>query len=136
MGAFRVMWRRYPRAVRILFAVYALGFLFGTWNHVLDLRHGGFLPYTYAPLAFNIYWTGLTVLDPLAALLLFVLPYCGMVLAVLIMVSDLAVNLYAGCILFAGTPMWDATLLSQVAFGFFLFVTVPMAWRRLRKAGF
>jgi hypothetical protein len=136
MGAFRVMWRRYPRVVKILFAVYALGFLFGTWNHVLDLRHGGFLPYTYAPLAFNIYWTSLTVLDPLAVFLLFVLPYYGMVLAVFIMVSDLAVNLYAGCILFPGTTMSDTTLLSQAAFSLFLFVTVPMAWRKLKKAGF
>jgi hypothetical protein len=136
MDAFALKWRRYPRAVKILFAVYALGFLFGTWNHVLDLRHGGFLPYTYAPLAFNIYWTSLTVLDPLAAFLLFKLPYCGMVLAVLIMVSDLAVNLYAGCILFPGTTILDTTLLSQIGFGVFLFVTVPMAWRRLRKAGF
>jgi hypothetical protein len=134
MGAFRVMWRQYPRAVKILFPVYALCFLFATWNHAVDLRNGGFLPYTYAPLPFNIYWTSLTLLDPLAALLLFLLPYHGMVLAVLIMVSDIAVNLYATYVLFPGAMMPDAPLLSQIAFGVFLFVTVPIAWKRLRKS--
>jgi len=131
--AFARKWRDYPKAVKVLFAVYALCFLWGTKNHVVDLWHGGFLPYTYAPLAFNIYWTSLTLLDPLAVFLLFVLPYHGMVLAVAIMVSDIAVNLYAAYVLFPATMMPDTTLLSQIAFGIFLFVTVPMAWKRLRK---
>jgi hypothetical protein len=132
--AFALKWRHYPRAVKVLFALYALCFLWGTHNHVVDLRRGGFLPYTYAPLPFNIYWTSLTLLDPLAALLLFVLPYHGMVLAVAIMVSDIAVNLYAAYVLFPGTMMPDRALLSQMAFALFLFVTVPFAWKRLRKS--
>jgi hypothetical protein len=134
--ALAVKWRQYPRAVKILFAVYALCFLFATYNHVIDLRHGGFLPYPYAPLPFNIYWTSLTLLDPLAALLLFLLPYHGMVLAVLIMVSDIAVNLYATYILFPSTIMPDTPLLSQIAFGLLLFVTVPIVWKKLKKAGY
>ena len=134
MHAFAPNWRDYPRAVKVLFASYALCFLWGTYNHVVDLRHGGFLPYTYAPLPINVYWTSLTLLDPLAALLLFLLPYHGMVLAVLIMVSDIAVNLYAAYVLFPGAMMPDTPLLSQIAFGLFLFVTVPIAWKRLRKA--
>jgi hypothetical protein len=119
--------------VKVLFAVYALCFLWGTKNHIVDLRHGGFLPYTYAPLPFNIYWTALTVLDPLTVLLFFVRPYAGMVLAVSIMGSDIAVNLYAHYVLFHKSTVLDATLLSQIAFALFLFATVPMAWKRLRK---
>lgn len=134
MYAFTLKWRHYPRTVKVLFAVYALCFLWGTKNHLADLWHGGFLPYTYAPLPFNIYWTTLTVLDPLAVLMLFALPYPGMVLAVSIMVSDIAVNLYAHYVLLHGSTVPDATLFSQIAFGLFLFVTVPIAWKRLRKS--
>jgi hypothetical protein len=134
MDAFTLKWRDYPKAVKFLFAVYALCFLWGTKNHVVDLWHGGFLPYSYAPLPFNLYWTTLTVLDPLAVLLLFVLPYHGMVLAVAIMGSDIAVNLYANYVLLHGNSVPDATLVSQIVFGLFLFVTVPIAWKRLRKS--
>lgn len=123
-------WGNYPGIVKLFFVIYMLCFLWGTKNHVLDIWNAGFLPYTYAPLAFNIYWTSLTLLDPLAIILLCRFPYHGMALAVLIMLSDIAVNLYA-TYSFLNTDIFsDGSLQLQILFGIFLFLTVPIAWKR------
>jgi len=108
-----------------------LGFLVATVNHVRDIWYGGFLPYSYAPLAFNVYWTSLTLLDPLAIILLCYFPHQGMMLAVLIMASDIPINLYVTY------AYWDSDIYSnwllygQILFGIFLFATVPIAWKRV-----
>jgi lipopolysaccharide export LptBFGC system permease protein LptF len=51
------------------------------------------LGYDYVPLAINVYWTLLTILDPLAILLLLFFPFPGMALSVLIMITDLIFTL-------------------------------------------
>ncbi|EAQ28778.1 hypothetical protein NAP1_14303 [Erythrobacter sp. NAP1] len=51
-------------------AIWTIGFLVGTTTHTLDLINFGWLPYDFRPLPWNIYWTSLTFLDPLAALLI------------------------------------------------------------------
>jgi hypothetical protein len=136
----RPKWSDYPRIVKIFFVIYMLCFLWATKNHILDIWRGGFLPYSYAPLAFNIYWTSLTLLDPLAIVLLYYLPYHGMVLAVLIMVSDIAVNLYATYSFGNSDIFSDRLLQLQILFGIFLFLTVPILWKKVtastsKKAG-
>lgn len=127
----RPKWNDYSRMVKLVFVIYMLCFLWATKNHILDIWRGGFLPYTYAPLALNIYWTSLTLLDPLAITLLYYLPYHGMVLAVLIMVSDIAVNLYATYSLWNSDLFSNILLQLQMLFGIFLFLTVPILWKRV-----
>jgi hypothetical protein len=51
-------------------AIWTLGFMIGTTTHTLDLINYGWLPYDFRPLPWNIYWTSLTFLDPLAAFLI------------------------------------------------------------------
>src|SRR5262249_33302293 len=76
--------------VRLLFAIFSLCFLGAAFNHARDIWEGGFLPYRHDPLPFNVYWTSLAFLDALAVVLLWTWPRAGLVLAVLIMVSDVA----------------------------------------------
>jgi len=108
-----------------------LGLIAGTVSHILDICLGGFLHYNYSTLLFNIYWTSLTFLDPLAIILLFYLPYLGMVIAVLIMISDIAVNLYVTYVFNHSDVFSSWKLESQILFGVFVFITVPIAWKRL-----
>src|SRR5262249_23751027 len=54
----------------------------------------GFLPYRHVPQAINIFWTSLTVLDLLTVALIWFRPRAGVVLALSIMVADVAVNSY------------------------------------------
>ncbi len=90
------------------------------------------MPYNSSPLPFNVYWTSLTFFDPLAIILLFYFPYAGMALAVFIMLSDIAVNLYVTYI-FEHSDIFSSWRLEiQILFGLFVFITVPVAWKRLK----
>ena len=119
--------------VKVIFAIYIFGFCYGTTNHIIDIHRDGLLGYDYVPLAINIYWTTLTVLDPLAIILLLFLPFLGMVLSVLIMITDLAVNISVALYYYLQTGTFaDGRLFLQIAFGLFVFITVPLAWKRIK----
>jgi hypothetical protein len=80
------------RPILILFSLCLLGACLG---HVIQIWQGGWLPYRFAPLPLNAYWAALTFLDPLAAVLLLWRPRTGLLLAVLIITSDVAINYFA-----------------------------------------
>lgn len=94
----------------------------------------GLFGYSYVPLPINIYWTLLTILDPLAIIFLIFLPFYGMALSVLIMASDIAVNFSVTLYSYFQTGIFsDGLLWAQVAFGLFVFVTVPIPWKRIKN---
>ncbi len=80
------------RPVLFLFALCLLGASVG---HATQVWQGGWLPYRFAPLPLNAYWTALTFLDPFAAILLLCLPRSGLLLALVIITSDVAINFFA-----------------------------------------
>ncbi|MBM4333065.1 MAG: hypothetical protein FJ117_17925 [Deltaproteobacteria bacterium] len=119
--------------VRGIFAVYAIGFLYGTKNHIEDIVHDGLLGYTYVPLPVNIYWTLLTLLDPLAIILLIFLPFWGLALSVWIMATDIAVNVSVTLYYYLQTGLLsNGRLCLQIAFGLFVFITAPIARKRIK----
>jgi len=112
------------KASLVLRAIYAICLLGATCTHVAMLeRHGLLWDYGSAHLLTRVYWTSLTVLDPLAALLLFVRPRVGLILTVLIIASDVLHNTLVG------VPQLNAMYFSQVAFLLFVTSTVYVAWR-------
>jgi hypothetical protein len=112
------------KASLVLRAIYAICLLAATCTHIAMLaRHGLLWDYGGAHLLSRVYWTSLTVLDPLAALLLFVRPRVGLILTVLIIASDVLHNTLVG------VPPLNAMYLSQVAFLLFVASTVYVAWR-------
>jgi hypothetical protein len=116
----------------VVFAIYIFGFAYGTRNHIIDIQQDGLLGYTYVPLPINIYWTLLTFLDPLAIILLLFFPFPGMALSVLIMITDLAVNISVTLYYYFQTGAFsDGRLFLQVVFGLFVFFKVPLAWKRI-----
>lgn len=126
----------YPTAVKLLFAIYSVCFLAGTYTHTVDLVTHGFLA-APVPLAIGIYWNVLTLLDPLALVLLWWLPKTGIRLALAIMISDLCVNTGVYLAGYFGSPipnMVPLRLFEQALFGLFLFVTAPLAYRVLQTA--
>jgi hypothetical protein len=80
------------RPILLLLAFCLLGAGFG---HVIQLWQGGWLPYRFAPVSLNAYWTALTFFDPLAAVLLLWRPRIGLIAALLIISSDVAINFFA-----------------------------------------
>lgn len=126
--------KKYPELnpIRIIFAIYALGFLYGTRNHLIDIYRDGFLGYTYVPWLINLYWTLLTFFDPLTVILLLFFPLGGILLAILIMASDLIINLSVAFYFYQRTGIFSNGLLSmQISFGLFVFLTSSYAQKRV-----
>jgi hypothetical protein len=114
--------------LRILYALCLAG---ATIVHLIfHFQHGVLLGalegYGY-PLSTRIFWSSLTLLDPLAAALLLVRPRVGLVLAASIIVADVVHNTWILQHL-GNAP--DAAYWAQIAFLAFLAATMHIAWRR------
>jgi len=121
--------------LRVICAVYILGFGYGTRNHIVDILAEGWLGYDYVPLPINLYWTLLTFFDPLAILLLLSFPSAGILLSVLIMTSDIAINIGVTVYFYYQTGMLTPDRLPlQIAFGTFVFLTSPIAWKTVKRS--
>lgn len=113
--------------IRTLFVVCLLA---ATFNHARAiLQHGVLWDYGYGSrivLASRLYWAVLTILDPLAALLLFIKPRAGIRLTVAIIVSDVIHNTYY----VAANDQWLAPFyLAQVGFLVIVLGLAPVAAR-------
>jgi membrane protein HdeD len=118
-----------PRLDRPVRFVFALCLAAASIVHVNDLWQHGWLPYRFAPLPLNVYWTVLAFLDALAAFLLLVRPRAGLALTFLVIVSDVALNLFAR--FYLGLRLQTFALSLQVLF----FVAVVAAALYARRAG-
>jgi hypothetical protein len=118
------------KASLILRIVYVVCLAGATCVHVAThVQYGPLLgaleSHGYPPVT-RLFWSSLTLLDPLAALVMFIRPRAGLALAGVIIVSDVVHNSW---ILhhFGRAP--DAAYWAQVAFLLFLFATIRVAWR-------
>ena len=126
----------YPSSVRLLFSIYSVCFLAGTYTHLAGLLKRGFLA-SPVPLSIGVFWDALTLLDPLTVLLLWWNPKAGIRLGLAIMVADICVNTHTYLAGYWGPPvpnMVPLNLCYQALFGVFLFATAPLAFRRLAAA--
>jgi len=105
-------------------AVWALCLLVGTSFHIVDLvRSGG--AYPGYPLGTVVFWNALTVLDPLAAALLFWRPRHGVLATLAIMLTDVAHNVWA--VVTYDAWVWPVAM--QTAFLAFVLFTAHLIWR-------
>jgi hypothetical protein len=114
-------------AIRSLFGLCLLA---ATFNHAYAiLQHGMLWDYGYGSgiaLTSRAYWDVLTILDPLAVVLLFVKPRAGIWLTVAIIVSDVMHNTYY----VATYHQWLAPFyLAQVGFLVIVLGLAPVAAR-------
>ncbi|MFP3181353.1 MAG: hypothetical protein RXR52_36065 [Paraburkholderia sp.] len=119
---------RMRRASIVIRTLFALCLLAATFNHARAiLQHGMLWDYGYGSkiaLTSRVYWAMLTILDPLAAVLLFVKPRVGIGLTVAIIVSDVIHNTYY----VAANDQWLAPFyLAQVGFLVIVLGLAPVA---------
>jgi hypothetical protein len=113
----------------ILRSAYALCLLAATCTHVwIVATHGLFWDYGGAPVLSRIYWTSLTLLDPLGAVLLFLRPKVGILLALAIIISDVAHNTWLMWRII-GVDWLNLMYVSQVVFLVFVLLTASQAWK-------
>jgi hypothetical protein len=115
------------RRASLLRVIYAICLLGGMSTHVATLwQHGLFWDYGGVPLLTRVYWTLLTFLDPLAAILLFVYPRVGLFATLAIISTDVAHNLWF-CAHYHTPLNW--MIASQCTFLVFVLVSFPSVWR-------
>jgi hypothetical protein len=121
------------RQAATLRAIYAICLLAGTSTHVATLwLHGFSWDYGGAPVFTRAYWTLLTFLDPLAAILLYAYQRAGLLATLAIISTDVAHNLWFlehHHIQLTWTVA--AQGVSQCAFLVFVLATFRSAWRGL-----
>ncbi|MEM1194538.1 MAG: hypothetical protein AAGH57_00415 [Pseudomonadota bacterium] len=111
---------------RLTKTIWTIGFLIGFITHSLDILQYGWLPYNFRPLGWNLYWTSLTFLDPLAAGLIWVRERWAIILGTAIMASNIAINGYTYLI---GYEEFFYPLMMQSAFAGFVFLTASRHWK-------
>lgn len=116
----------YPPFVKSTLYIYAICFIFGGLRHWLDIMHGGMLPYKDIPIYFNLYLTSLAIFDFVAVVLLFLRPIYGLILALLIMTSDLLVDFHLSYGYWHVSLLENSGLQLLTLFGIFLFFTAPV----------
>ncbi len=119
--------------LRLIYAVCLAG---ATFNHArMIAAHGWGWDYGGVSRYSALYWTSLTFLDPLAAVLLFARPRWGLALTVAIMVTDVAHNGGLTLLHGGGWRGWlaDENLVLQSVFLVFVLASVGVAWRGLGK---
>jgi hypothetical protein len=117
--------------VRCIYAACLLG---ATYNHlVIVARHGLLWDYGGVGWLSAAFWTSLTFFDPLAVALLFARPRAGIVATGIIIITDVAHNLWiAARFAPAGKLLAfiaaDPFMISQIAFLLFVGATARLAW--------
>ena len=106
--------------------VYLLCLAVGTYSHASVLVHHG-LHWDYGgkPIGTVLFWSALTIIDPLVAVLLFIKPRLGIVALTLLMLIDVVhnswiINKYGGIV-------WMVA--DQWIFMIFVLSTVQIVWR-------
>ncbi len=118
-----------PRRSRAILILWVIGFLIGTATHILDLVEGGFETYAEFPTALRLFWVSLVVLDPITVVLLLLHRRVGIVLALTVILADIAVN-WTVFVTVSGNPLFG--VVNQTVFAAFLLATTPMLWRSFR----
>lgn len=118
--------RRLDRSGRAIQIVWIAGFVIGTLSHVLDLISGGFDTYAAFPLPLRLFWVSLTFLDPLTATLIALGRRSGVVLGLVIILTDIAVNWFV-YLTIGGNPLFG--VVNQSVFAVILVATAVPLWR-------
>jgi hypothetical protein len=119
----------------IVRSIYAACLLGATVNHALTVvKHGLFWDYGGVPVASAAFWTSLTFLDPLAAILCLTRANAGVSAALAIIVIDVVHNLwmtarYASPQGFVTAVVTNPFVVSQIVFMLFVVVTARVAWK-------
>jgi hypothetical protein len=119
----------------IVRSLWAACLLIGGLNHArILLLHGPMWDYGGIAWPSALYWSSLTILDPLAAALLFVRPKIGIVATILLIVTNVIHNLavtarYGPEGEFLTRAASSPFLLAQIGFMLFVAATARTAWK-------
>ena len=127
------------RSSLVVRSIWAACLLIAGSNHArILLQHGLFWDYGGVGGASAVYWSSLTIIDPLVAALLFVRPKAGIVITILLIVTNVIHNLiitarWAPEGEFLSRVASNPFIISQIGFMLFVAATARVAWRGAGK---
>lgn len=122
------------RRSRIIRTIWTVCLLLAAGNHAsILIRHGLLWDYGKVGWASALYWSSLTLIDPIVAALLFIRPRLGIGATVVLIATNVAHNLAVAARYSSGgdllTRIWSSPiLLSQIGFLVFVLLTARAAW--------
>jgi hypothetical protein len=122
----------------IVRTIWAACLLIGGANHAFTLlQHGLFWDYGGVGWVSAVYWSSLTVLDPVAAALLLLRPRIGIPATVVLIVTNVIHNLaiaarYAPEDDLLTRAVANPFIISQIGFMLFVGATTHIAWKGIR----
>ena len=124
----KINFLEYPKTIKILLAIYVLGFAIGTTTHLLDLLNHGLIFNKEVPTWKNLYWVSLTFLDFLTIILILRSIVPALIVSNLIIVSDILINTNALTFERFG-HFDDYKVVLQIIFGLYILTTTPIILR-------
>lgn len=124
---------KYPKTIKILLAIYVLGFAIGTTTHVIDLLNHGLILNKDVPTWKNLYWASLTFLDFLTIILILrrsIVP--ALIASNLIIISDVLINTNGFTFERLGNSD-DYKIFLQIIFGLYILTSTPIILRLCAK---
>jgi hypothetical protein len=131
-----------PKKTKTILIIQSIAMLMGASTHLSWVFQNGFLSEKYnAPFINMLFWDSLTFLDPLAALLLFIRPKIGLVLTLIIILTDVIHNnlfyfeeLYTQDIVISDWIVKYWMILGQWFFAIFALATFSYCLKSIRKS--
>jgi len=123
----------------IIRSIWAACLLLAGLNHARILfQHGLFWDYHGASLASAVYWSSLTIIDPLVAALLLIRPRIGVPATLAVITTNVVHNLALTATntrdgAFLVYVFSSPQLMSQIGFLLFVIATWRIAWRDVRR---
>lgn len=122
---------RRPDLKRVTFGVILGGFAIGCFTHAMDFWWFGWAPYRFGPPMLNAFWNALVLLDAgVIGLLALGWRRAGLLLALAVMLGDVAANSYAWHVI--GLTEFAPALVAQAGFLGFLLGSAGSLWPRRR----
>ena len=112
---------------KLAVAVLSICLIAAGLTHIFDNLYFGLLPYHFVPDWINFYWSMLGVIDLLAVYLLTKNRKIGLSIALIIMVSNVAINSYAYYVLESISTSFPLQI--QTLFLGFCFGVTPWLWQ-------
>lgn len=127
------------RSSLIIRSIWAICLLIGGANHArILLQHGLGWDYGGVGAGSALYWSSLTLIDPLVAALLFLRPKAGIIVAVILITTNVIHNVMVRHIPANEILTYvqsSPNIIAQIAFMLFVIATAQMAWKGVDNAG-
>jgi hypothetical protein len=137
MSLFRFFQIQGNRTQKVYLVIYAIAYLGATYTHLSEVFTHGYFPYQRldpnVSFWLNVYWTSLTLLDPLSIVILLINIQLGLFSYATIIITDVLINFSFAIQHYGFGSLLNFFQISQLSFLIFFAVTSPSIYSQIHK---